>query len=457
MCLGGLPAVAANRYPAGTLRSCDRYQILNRVSPMAAAETSYYAHSALPAPDRPTVTGQVDADVCVIGGGIAGCSTALHLSERGYRVVLLEAQRIAYGASGRSGGQAIAGYACGQHKLEQEVGLEDARRMWDISLEGLELIRDQVARHAIDCDLHWGHMHVALKERQRQDLLAERQDLEARYGYRELRFLERGEVESLLATTRYCAGLYDAGSGHLHPLNYTRGLAAAAEAAGAQIFENSAVTALHIADPAVVSTERGSVRARFVALCCNAYGDPLIPVLRKRIMPVGTYIVATEPLGPSRIEQLMRENIAVSDANFVLDYFRRSADHRLLFGGRVSYSGTDAFDTARATRRRMVKVFPQLAATRIEFAWGGYVDITMSRAPDFNRLAPNVYYLQGFSGHGIALTGIAGKLIAEAIAGQAERFDVFTQLQHRNFPGGRALRMPALVLAMLWYRMRDLL
>jgi gamma-glutamylputrescine oxidase len=424
---------------------------------MAVAETSYYSHSAVAAPTRPTLAGQVEADVCVIGGGIAGCSTALHLAERGYRVVLLEAQRIGFGASGRSGGQAIAGYACGQHKLEQQVGFEDARRMWDVSVEGLRLIRERVERHGIDCDLHWGQMHVAIKERQRADLLAERQELEDRYGYRRLRFLERAEVESLLATTRYCAGLYDEGSGHLHPLNYTLGLAAAAQAAGVQIFENSAVTALHIADPAVVRTERGSVQARFAALCCNAYGDPLIHALRARIMPVGTYIVATEPLGQERIAKLMRENVGVTDSNFVLDYFRRSADHRLLFGGRVSYSGADAFDTARATRRRMVKVFPQLADARIEFAWGGYVDITMSRAPDFNRLAPNVYYLQGFSGHGIALTGIAGQLVAEAIAGQAERFDVFTKLRHRKFPGGPALRMPALVLAMLWYRLRDLL
>ena len=209
---------------------------------MAVAPTSYYARSSVPTRDRPALAGQVEADVCVIGGGIAGCSTALHLAERGYNVVLLEAQRIGYGASGRSGGQAIAGYACGQHKLEQQVGFENARRMWDISLEGLNLIRDRVERHGIDCDLHWGQMHAAIKERQRADLLTEQQDLEKRYDYRQLRFMERAEVESVLATKRYCAGLYDAGSGHLHPLNYTLGLAAAAEAAGVRILENSAVT-----------------------------------------------------------------------------------------------------------------------------------------------------------------------------------------------------------------------
>jgi gamma-glutamylputrescine oxidase len=399
----------------------------------------------------------VDADVCVVGGGIAGCSTALDLAERGYRVVLLEGHRIGWGASGRSGGQAITGYACGQESLERQVGFANARRMWDISVEGLELLRERVERHSISCDLHWGQMHVALKNRQRDELLRELEQLETRYEYPHLQFVEREGVETLLATKRYCAGVYDSGSGHLHPLNYTLGLAAAAQAAGVHIYENSAVDHLHIADRAQVRTATGHVNARFVALCCNAYGNPLIAALRKRIMPVGTYIVGTEPLGAERAQRLIRENIGVTDVNFVLDYFRRSADHRLLFGGRVSYSGSDAFDTARATRKRMLKVFPQLADVRIEHAWGGYVDITMSRAPDFGRLAPNVYYLQGFSGHGIALTGIAGRLVTEAISQQSERFDLFTKLKHRDFPGGDALRMPALVLAMLWYRMRDLL
>ena len=416
---------------------------------------SYYAASANSAPSHPVLAGDIDVDVCVVGGGIAGCSTALHLAERGYRVALLEAQRIGWGASGRSGGQAIVGYASGQQKLVDAVGQSNARAMFDITVEALDLLKERVERHRIECDLHCGQMHVAIKQRQREDLIAEQRELEKCFGYRKLRLLERTEVQSLIASERYCAGLYDSGSAHLHPLNYTLGLAAAAQAAGVRIYEGTTVTGITPAMPALVIANGGRVKAKYVALCCNAYIGGLAPSLRARIMPVGTYIVATEPLGEARITQLLRENIAVTDTNFVLDYFRRSADHRLLFGGRVSYSGLDALNTKHATRSRMLTVFPQLADVAIDYAWGGYVDITMSRAPDFGRLAPHIYYLQGFSGHGIALTGIAGKLVAEAIGGQAERFDLFTKLKHRNFPGGPLLRTPALVLAMLWYRMRD--
>jgi len=418
---------------------------------------SYYAASANPAPLRSPLLGETTADVCVVGGGIAGCSTALHLAERGFKVVLLEGQRIAWGASGRSGGQAIFGFAAGQDKLEAQVGHDAARQMFDVSVEALDLLKDRVARHAIDCDLHWGQMHVAIKPRHETELKAWQEELAADYGYASLRWLGRDEIRGLLATERYLGGLYDTRSGHLHPLNYTLGLAAAAEAAGVRIFEGSEATRLEHGDTVVVHAGRGRVRAKHVALCCNAYIDDLAPRLRSRIMPVGTYIVATEQLGHERIEALMRENVGVTDVNWVLDYFRRSADHRLLFGGRVSYSGLDPLNTERATRARMVKVFPQLADVKIAYAWGGYVDITMSRAPDFGRLAPNVCYLQGFSGHGIALTGMAGKLVAEAIAGQAERFDLFSRLEHRDFPGGPLLRTPALVLAMLWFRLKDLL
>jgi gamma-glutamylputrescine oxidase len=268
--------------------------------------------------------------------------------------------------------------------------------------------------------------------------------------------LERADVESLLATQRYCGGLFDPGSGHLHPLNYTLGLARAAEAAGVRICESSAVTSILPGDPVCIATARGTVSANFTVLTRGGYLEGLRTIADWRVMPVGTYVVSTEPLGEQRIQGLMRENYAVADVNFVLDYFRRSADHRLIFGGRVSYSGIDARDTGRATRARMTRVFPQLSDVRLDHVWGGYVDITMNRAPDFGRLAPNVFYLQGFSGHGIAMAGMAGQLAAQAIAGQAERFDLFGRLPHRVFPGGRALRTPALVLGMLWYRLRDL-
>ena len=419
---------------------------------------SYYAASAHPAPVRAPLHGDVEADVCVVGGGIAGCSTALHLAERGYRVVLLEGRRIGWGASGRSGGQAIFGYAAGQDKLIAEVGREHARRLFDLSVEALDLLRDTVARHSIDCDLHWGQVHVAVKPRQVDELQAWRDELASDCDYRTLRWMDRDETRALIASDRYLGGLIDTRSGHLHPLNYTLGLARAAEAAGALLHEGSQVIGLDHGDVVTVRTAEGRVRAKHVALCCNAYIDDRVSKkLRNRIMPVGTYIVATEPLGAERLRTILRENVAVTDVNWVLDYFRCSADHRLLFGGRVSYSGLDPLGTERATRARMLAVFPQLADARIDYAWGGYVDITMSRAPDFGRLAPNVYYLQGFSGHGIALTGLAGQLVAEAIAGQAERFDLFAKLRHRGFPGGAALRMPARVLAMAWFRLKDLL
>jgi gamma-glutamylputrescine oxidase len=420
---------------------------------------SYYAATANPRPARPALQEDLDVDVCVAGGGIAGCSAALHLAERGYRVALLEGNRVGWGASGRSGGQVIFGYSASQDKLVAQLGRADAKRLFDLSVEAVDLLRTLIERHAIQCDLHWGHVHAAIKPRQEVELREFQDELARDYDYTSPRWLDREAMRSLLATDRYVSGLRDDRSGHLHPLNYTLGIAAAAERAGAHLFEGTRVVGLDEGKTVRVRTQGGAtVRARHVALCCNAYIDArLSRHLRSRIMPVGTYIVATEPLGRERIESVIRDNVAVADINFVLDYFRRSADHRLLFGGRVSYSGRDALGTARATRLRMLKVFPQLADAKIDYAWGGFVDITMSRAPDFGRLSPNIYYVQGFSGHGIALTGLAGKLIAETMAGQSQRFDLYTRLQHRTFPGGSALRMPALVLAMTWFRLKDLL
>ncbi|HJS22196.1 MAG TPA: FAD-binding oxidoreductase [Steroidobacteraceae bacterium] len=418
---------------------------------------SYYATTANPAPPYPALAGDVDCDVCVIGGGIAGCSSALHLAERGFSVVLLEDKRIGWGGSGRSGAQVLPGFSAGQDKIERLVGADTARALWDMSVEALALTRDLIRRYSIACDWADGQMLAAIKPRHRTELIEWAEQLERDYAYRSVRLVEGAELHALLDTRRYIAGLYDSQCGHLHPLNYTLGLAGAASQQGARIFENTRALRFTSGNPVVVHTAQGAVRCRHLVLSGNVYLGDTAPELAAKIMNVGTYIVATEPLGEERARRLIANNMAVADLNWIIDYFRRSADHRLLFGGRVSYSGLDPLGTSSATRARMLNVFPQLADVRIDYAWGGFLDITLNRAPHFGRLAPNVYFVQGFSGHGVALTGIAGKLIAEAVAGTAERFDLFTRIPHRDFPGGALLRRPTLVLAMLYYRLRDLL
>jgi gamma-glutamylputrescine oxidase len=429
--------------------------------PLLGRVSSYYQATAHPTEPRPPLAGEVDCDVCVVGGGIAGCSTALHLAERGYRVVLLEEHSIGWGASGRSGGEVLPGTSAGPLEIERLAGPEVARAVWNISVEGVELVRSLIARYAIDCDWVSGHMQVAITARHDAELHALDRELPERFGYTTTRYMPRKEVQSVLETRRYIAALYDSRAGHLHPLNYTLGLAAAAKRRGVQIFEGT--RALDFAPGTAagasltVRTARGAVRCSQLALCGNVYLGRTAREIASKIMAVGTCVIATAPLGPERARRLIANDAAVSDMNWVLDYFRRTADDRLLFGGRVTYSGFDPSRIAATTRRRLLSVFPQLSDTRIEHAWGGYLDITMNRAPHFGRLGSNVYFLQGFSGHGIALAGIAGKLLAEALAGDAERFDLFARIPHRDFPGGALLRRPALVLAMLHYRIKDVL
>ena len=406
---------------------------------------------------RAPLRGEISADVAVLGGGIAGCSAALHLTKRGYKVALLEARRVGYGASGRAGGQTIFGFAVGQQRLEREVGRDDARRLFDLSVEALDLTQSLIQEYAIDCDYRPNHVHVAVKPRHLRELDQWARELHEDYGYSSVRLLNRDELQGHVRSERYLGGLLDPRSGHLQPLKYTHGLARAAETAGAVLYENSEVLRYDNGREVRVHTAQGSVRCAHLVLCGNAYIGAVAPSLSRRILGVGTYIIASEPLGEERARSLLPSNAAVADINWILDYFRRSQDHRLLFGGRVSYSSVQPPRLAESMRKRMVRAFPSLSDVKVANAWGGYLDITMSRAPDFGRLAPNVYYLQGFSGHGVALAGLAGKLASEAIAGTAERFDVFARIPHRDFPGGPLLRRPSLMLAMLYYRLRDVL
>lgn len=429
------------------------------------ARASYYAATAQAGPAHPPLEGAQVCDIAVVGGGLAGLSAALELAGRGLKVHLLEAQRLGCGASGRNGGQAIHGLACDQSVIEQQLGLEDARRVWDMSIEALDLIRERIARHRIECEWRDGYLGVAVNARKGRDLSAWADQTERVYGYPVQR-IAPAEIGQWVNSPRYHSGIHDPRSGHLHPLKYTLGLARAAAEAGVRLHEGSIVTRIDHGSPAVLHTARGSLRARQVLLAGNVHlqglSPSLAPDISARIMPVGTYIACTEPLGADLVDSLIPSRSAVCDNNFVLDYFRPTEDHRILYGGRVSYSTATPRDLAQAMRRRMVGTFAPLAQARVEYAWGGFVDITMNRAPDFGRLpaasgcTPNIYYLQGFSGHGLALTGMAGRIVAEAMAGDASRFDVFARLRHHAFPGGRWLRTPALVLGMAWYRLRDL-
>ena len=421
------------------------------------ASDSYYAATATPLPEQPSLQSNVRADVCVVGAGLAGLSAALELADMGYKVVVLEGRRIAWGASGRNGGQAIAGYACEQTPLEKQLGLADAKKAFNLTLEGLDLMRARIKKHRIACDWTDGYMTVSVKPESTPELLDSVAYMRDTYDYPHLQAISPQELPQWLASKRYHGGVLDHNSAHLHPLKYALGLAQAALDAGVTIYEHSEVTELMHGEPATVKTAHGQVTASFVVLAGNVYLDKTVKKLAGRVMPVGTYIITTEQLDKTTANALIKNRVAVSDNNFVLDYFRVTPDDRMLFGGRVSYSGATPSNLKTAMQRTMLRAFPQLSHAKIEHCWGGFVDITANRAPDFNRLAPNVYYLQGFSGHGLILTNIAGKLAAQAIAGQAERFDMMAKIKHHPFPGGRMLRTPALVLAMAYYRLRDYL
>ena len=423
--------------------------------PASISNKSYYQATANLTISTVPLEGNVTADVCIIGAGYTGLSAALELAEAGYKVVVLEAETIGFGASGRNGGQICTGFSSGQSKIEGQIGKADAKRAFDLSEEAKQLILDRVEKHKIDCDIRWGYMHCIPKAHQFKHLQEWADEYEA-LGYGGNTLLTKAELEQKLGTNLYHGALRESHAGHFHPLNYCLGLAAAAIKAGAVVCEHSRVVEVDTGPAPWARTAKGKVSAKFMIIGGNAYLGQLVKPLEGKVMPVGSYIIATEPLGENRAKSLIADNEAVANTNFIVDYYRRSADHRMLFGGRASYSTFEPPNLGEYMRPRMTSVFPQLKDVKIDYAWGGFIAITSNRIPDCGRLSPTVFYAHGYSGQGVSLAGMYGKLMAECVRGTAERFDLLAKIKHLPFPGGR-LRTPLLVAAMAYYRVRDAL
>jgi len=426
------------------------------MSPQSLSMTSYYQASANQTVTGSTLAGDVITDVVVIGAGYTGLSAALELAKAGMKVVVLEAETIGFGASGRNGGQICTGFSPGQSRLEAQMSKADAKLCFDLAEESKRLMEERIAQYKIECDLTWGYMHCIPKAHQFDHLKEWKDEYEA-LGYGGNTLLTKQELEEKLGTKAYHGALRESRAGHIHPLNYCLGLAKAAQDAGVTIYEHSPVLDVETGAHPSARTAHGTVKARFMVIAGNAYLGRTVPALYGRIMPVGSYILATEPLGENRAKSLIRDNEAVANTNFIVDYYRRSSDHRMLFGGRASYSTLEPSNLAEYMRPRMTAVFPQLQDVKIDYAWGGFIAITSNRLPDCGRLGAATYYAHGYSGQGVALSGLYGKIIAEAIRGQASRFDLFAKIKHLPFPGGPLMRTPLLVAAMAYYRIRDAL
>lgn len=416
---------------------------------------SYYAATADFLTEFPALDGFQRCDVCVIGGGYTGVSTALHLAERGHDVILLEAERLGWGASGRNGGQVNSGQRRYQDELESMVGKDDAHRLWHLGEEAKALVRSLIARHGIACDLKAGVLNPDHKQRYVAESAAYAAKLRDDYGYAHARAVGREEMREMLGTDTYYGGWLDSGAAHLHPLNYLLGLARAAQAAGVRIYEGTKVRRLGRSAPIAVECGSGTVTADHVVLACNGYLDGVEPRVEVKIMPINNFILATEPLGEVGARALIRDDVAVADSRFVINYFRLSADKRLLFGGGENYSRSFPADIKSFVRKPMLEIYPQLAETRIDYAWGGTLAITVNRLPYFAHLKPGIFTASGYSGQGVALGTLAGQIMAEAIDGTMGRFDVFARVPTMTFPGGKLLRWPSMVAAMTWYALRD--
>ena len=430
--------------------------LLSANDKVGAYPPSFYASNITAIADTAPAQGDLSCDVCVIGGGYTGLSTALHLAERGYNVHLLEAHRIGFGASGRNGGQVGQGQRIDQDELEKMFGDDRARELWNIGMQAVECVRDLSKSDLVHAEFHPGIAHADHRARYVQHSRAYVEKMRTKYAYEHISFLDKEEMQALVQSQSYHGGSLDTRSGHIDPLQFALGLARMAQNAGAKLHERSRVTSIEHGSSVLVKTEAARISAKYVVLACNWYIGYLNADVTRRVMPINNYIIATEPLSDAVRASVLAKNIAVADSRFVVNYFRFSDDNRMLFCGTDSYSYKFPNDIAAQVRKPMLGIFPQLKNAKIDYAWGGTLGITMNRLPHFARYGSgNVLSMSGFSGQGVALGTLSGQIAAEAIAGQAERFDIMSQIPTPKFPGIRLMRQPLLILAMLWFSMLD--
>ena len=417
---------------------------------------SYYAATVNDKTDYPVLKGSLETDICVVGAGFTGIATALTLAERGYSVVVVEANRVGWGASGRNGGQLIGGIS-GESKIAKRYGNHVADALWSMHWRGHEIIYDRVEKYGIECDLKGGYIEVALKERQLDDLQEQYDTYQRRNFPYEYHMLSREETQKIVGTEAYVGSMYNMRDGHLHPLNLCIGEAKAASQLGVNIFEQSPVTNIRHGQRPRVETQHGYVDADSVVVAGNAYHALERKHLGGLTFPAGSYIIATEPLPAETLQSINPKDLAVCDLNEVVDYYRLSADGRLLYGGRCNYSGREPASIKASIRPRMLRIYPQLADARIDYEWGGTIGIVLNRIPLLGRIDKNIYHAQGYSGHGVNATHVAGEVIADAIGGTMERFDFFEETKHFRIPLGQWFGNQVIALGMLYYRLRDLL
>ena len=415
---------------------------------------SWYAVTADTMPEFAPLTGEARADVVVVGAGYTGLSAALHLAEAGMDVVLIEAQRVGFGASGRNGGQLGSGQRMDQKGLERLMGDADAVKLWELAEDAKALVKSLIANHDIDCYLKPGIAEACFSANEVAHEHAYADHLAERYGYDQLQKLDKDQMQALCPSPAYHGGVLDMGAAHLHPLRYALGLARAAKVAGVRIYERSEVTSIDEGARAIVHTATGRISADHVILACNGYLGGLNGKVASRVMPINNFIAATKPLGEDAA-RVLTQDVAIADTKFVVNYFRLSHDKRLLFGGGESYGYRFPTDIEALVRKPMAQIFPHLRDVQIDYAWGGTLAITIKRMPYLARIAPNILSASGYSGHGVGSATHAGKLMADAVAGQAAGFDTMTRVPATLFPGGAALRTPLLILAMTWYSLRD--